>query len=61
MASNEAYIERLEQLISDLHHELGMTVYSVEDTSAAGDINRTADRMWNEFCAAKAAHYTEEQ
>jgi hypothetical protein len=59
MANNEAYIERLEQLISDLHHELGMTLYSVEDTSAASDINRTADRLWDEFCSAKAAYYTE--
>jgi hypothetical protein len=61
MANNEAYIESLEQLISDLHHELGMTVYSVEDISAASDINRTADRLWNEFCTIKAAYYTEQQ
>jgi hypothetical protein len=51
------YIERLEQIINDLHHELGMTVYSVEDCGAASDISRTADRLWNEFCEAKSQHY----
>jgi hypothetical protein len=61
MANNEAYIGSLEQLINDLHHELGMTVYSVEDISAASDINRTADRLWDEFCAVQAAYYTEQQ
>jgi hypothetical protein len=50
------YIERLEQLINDLHHELGMTVYSIEDCSTASDISRTADRLWDEFCEAKAQH-----
>jgi hypothetical protein len=51
------YIERLEQIVSDLHHELGMTVYSIEDCSASSDILRTADRLWNEFCEAKSQRH----
>jgi hypothetical protein len=59
MISNETYIERLEQLISDLHGQLELTVYDVEEPSAASKINRTADTLWDEFCATKAAYYTE--
>jgi hypothetical protein len=51
------YIQRLEQIISDLHYELEMTAYSVEDCDAASNIVRTADRLWNEFCATKSQHY----
>jgi hypothetical protein len=51
------YIERLEQIINDLHHELGLTVYSIDDCSTASDISRTAEQLWNEFCEAKSQHY----
>ena len=59
MISNETYIERLEQLISNLHDQLELMVYEVEDPDAAAVINGAADTLWDEFCSAKAAYYTE--
>lgn len=49
-------VDKLRDLISDFHHELGMTVYSVEDTGAASDIARTADRLWDKYCKTISEH-----
>jgi hypothetical protein len=59
--TSSQYIERLEQIINDLHHELELTTYSAYDISAANDISRTADRLWNEFYEAKSQHEITEE
>lgn len=55
--NRDTYVENLEELISELHSALELTVYDIDDYDAKGDTSRKAQRLWDEYCHYRGRHY----